>query len=230
MSNIKVAKPKETAKDPKEAIDIDKLKLYYEEEHRLCRETDWRLQIAYAGPTAYISSLFVAIGLAINALQNTSSFLGNTQIVILAIAFALGNAMFIGVFAGNHYIEKKIEMYMLENHRQVYKLTGEQHFGWITYQYGYQKFSGKLDVLTHAGVGVFQYGIPAILAAASLAAIPFITSPKGLLLGLYIFTILCLVLAVLALFSLTRYSIRVKKQYTDFYNKLNPNEKKPSKD
>jgi hypothetical protein len=207
---------------------VERIKLYFKEYDGLNKETDWRLQIAYAGPTAYISALFIAIGLAINTirdlLNSANSNLANSNVSVeggvLAIAFVIGNAMFIGVFVGNHYIEKKIELYMLELRKKMFDIAGEDFYGWISYFHGSEKFVSKLDVFAGAGVGIFQYGIPIISSGLALYIVPTLTPLKDFIVYLYVFAILALVCAVLALLALVRITLQVKKQSTLFSQRL----------
>jgi hypothetical protein len=186
-------------------------------------ENDWRLRIIYMGPTYYVSALLITSGLAVK-LFASANLRENYTLTFVALMFSLANALYVGVLTGNHYIEKKIELYILSIEKKIFSYTGEAYFYWISFQYGENfdrtRIANIIATMTHASILIFQYIIPLVIATAVLIMAIFLKQ-NFLTLVLYYFIIAVVFFCFIGTIHLLAFVLTVKKEHIKFYKKIN---------
>lgn len=202
---------------------MEKWEAHLDEIRNLREEVSWRVRIAYTSSAGFISIFAVIVGVVLK--QDMNDLLkGNTDSLIIAgLVFSGLIAMFVGILNSNHIIEKRIELYTLHLQKAIIKKYKEPIYSWLSFLYGYKSkknvFFTIIEKVFNAGVALFQYALPTIIAISILILLNNKLSVYNKFPTLYIF--ICILIGISFLSSLYLVYILsiVHKQHTMFYKK-----------
>lgn len=148
----------ESNKDAEVERHIDDIKIMRD-------EINWRVKLAYNGSVIFVSIFTLVTSYILNSEKTEVT---DDNIIIIGLSAATLIAIYIGILNANHLVEKRIEYYTLHLQKKILKLEGYPSYSWLSFLYGYKfvksKFMRVMSSTSNAAVGMFQYGLPIIMA------------------------------------------------------------------
>lgn len=131
-------------------------------------EVNWRVKMSYTSYAAF----FTLFGFGATLFSKDLVELDGHQLYFIYNGISILISTFVGVMNANHIIEKRLELYMLELQRIMFKIEKYPHHYWLSFLYGYKDYKNSTWLSTiakylRASVGFFIYLIP-ILASGLL--------------------------------------------------------------
>lgn len=200
---------------------MEKWEAHLDEIKSLRDEINWRVRIAYTSSAGFISIFAVIVGVVLKQDMNDILMGNNEGLIIAGLVFAGLIAMFVGILNSNHLIEKRIELYSLHLQRAIYKKHGEPIYNWLSYLYGYKSVKNPIFTLIekvfNAGVALFQYALPTILAISILVLLNSKLGAYEKHPTLFIFISTLVVISLFSSLYLAYFLSIVHKEHSIFY-------------
>jgi hypothetical protein len=201
---------------------MNKWEAHLDEIKSLRDEINWRVKIAYTSSAGFISVFGVISGIIIS--QDLEKIARNNSdgLIIIGLLFSGLISMFMGVLNSNALIEKRIELYTLQLQKVMLSEAKEPIYSWLSYMYGY-KTKKKSTLFTfiektfNAGIALFQYALPIILAISILIVLYYNTSAFDRFPVFYIFITILVAIAFFSSLYLAYFLSIVNKEHTKFY-------------
>lgn len=201
---------------------MEKWEAHLDEIKSLRDEINWRVRIAYTSSAGFISIFAVIVGVILEQDINDVLKGKDDGLIITGLVLSGLIAMFVGILNSNHLIEKRIELYSLHLQKVIYNQHKEPIYNWLSYLYGFKtkknSFFVIIEKIFNAGVALFQYALPIILAISILILLNTKLSAYDKYPTLFIFISVLVGISCISSLYLAYFLSIVNKEHTIFYN------------
>ena len=192
---------------------------HIDEIKNLREEINWRVKIAYTSNVIFL----IVISFISNFIANDRiSQLDDKKIELVGLIIIILITMYSSILNGNHLIEKRIELYILQLEKKLFELDNFPHHFWISYLYGYRfkkhKLMRILSVISSTTVGMFQYAFPNLFSLFLLIYLAIKYNAVNNYPFLFSLSTFSLLISFLSALFFILFLSKVAKEHTKYFN------------